>query len=79
MPTIAEARALATARRKATEARKGAEKAAADKPAAAAPKESPGLLDRIRAAFSSEDDIKRIDAAVDAVTQGVADADKDNK
>ena len=81
MPTIAEARAAATAKRKRREVEKAAEAAAAEAKAAG-PKPSedePGLLDRIRAAFSSADDIDRIDRAVDAVSKGVDDADEDSK
>lgn len=81
MATIAEARRAATAKREAREAEEAAAKAAAAKKPAKKAK-SLSIIDTIRAAFSSADDISRIDAAVDAatgvdaVTQGVADADK---
>lgn len=76
--SIARARRLATEKRE----RREAEEAAAAK--AAEPKQvsevkSSSLLDSIRKAFSSEDDIKRIDAAVDAVTSGVNEANTDHK
>ncbi len=77
-PTFAEAAAAARAKRKKREAEKAAEKARAEAPESVdAPTTSTGLIDRIRKAFSSEDDIARIDAAVEAVESGVAEADAD--
>lgn len=80
MPTIAEAAATARARRKRREAEKAAEKAAA-KTKAAAPvaTTSTGLIDRIRKAFSSEENVSRIESALDAVGEGIKDADADSK
>lgn len=80
MPTIAEAAATARARRKAREAEKAAEKAAASKKAAApVATSSSGLIDRIRKAFSSEENVNRIDSALAAMDEGIAEADKDRK
>ena len=79
--SIQKARRLAKEKRERGEAEDAAAAAATAAAAEAKkpkPKE-PGLLDRIRAAFSSEDDISRIDKAVDAVSQGVADADADSE
>ena len=79
--SIQKARRVARETREAREAETAAEIAAAAAAAEAKkpkPKE-PSLLDRIRDAFSSEDDISRIDTAVDAVTSGVSQANKDSK
>ena len=76
--SIARARRLATEKRERREAREAAESKAAQ-PKQVAEVKSSSLLDSIRKAFSSADDISRIDAAVDAVTSGVSQADKDTK
>ena len=70
----AEKRAARKAEREAAD-----KKAATPKESKPVEKESSSLLDSIRKAFSSEDDIKRIDDAVDAVTRGVEDANTDHK
>lgn len=80
MATIAEARKAATLKRERREREEAA--AASRKTNAGKPKQETkkkGLLDRIRDALSSADDIDRIDSAVDAVTRGVSDADEDAK
>ncbi len=76
--SIAKARRLAKEKRErgeAEDARAAAAKVEANKPA----KKEPSLIDRIRSAFSSDDDISRIDSAVDAMSTGIDDADKDAK
>ena len=75
--SIGRARRLAKEKREAREA--ADKKAATPKESKPVEKESSSLLDSIRKAFSSADDIARIDAAVDAVTSGVSEADKDAK
>lgn len=78
--SIQKARRLAKERRERGEAEKAREDAA--KVEAAKPKKEKkerSLIDRIRDAFSSEDDINRIDSALEAVERGVDDADKDAK
>lgn len=77
MATIRETR-LAIKKRREAEAKAEA-KAAEPKESKPVEKESSSLLDRIREAFSSADDISRIDAAVDAVSGGVDDANTDHK
>lgn len=77
--SIARARRLAKEKRERGEAEDAAA-AAATAAAAEAKKpkpKAPSLIDRIRAAFSSEDDISRIDSAVTAMQTGIEDADKD--
>jgi len=75
--SIQRARRVAREKR---EKREAAEAAAKRKPEDAKKVETePGLLAAIRKAFSSEDDIKRIEGAVNAVDKGVADADKEKK
>ncbi len=76
--SIARARRLATEKRERREAREAAAAKAAE-PKQVAEVKSSSLLDSIRKAFSSADDISRIDAAVDAVTRGVDDANTDHK
>lgn len=76
--SIARARRLATEKREKRESEEAAEKAAESKPEKKEEKSS-GILDAIRKAFSSADDIERIDTAVDAVTSGVKDANTDHK
>ncbi len=75
--SIGRARRLAKEKREAREAAEA--KAATPKKSKPAEKESSSLLDSIRKAFSSADDIRRIDAAVDAVSKGVDDANTDHK
>ena len=75
--SIGRARRLAKEKR---EAREAADKAAeSPEPEKVPEKRESSLLESIRKAFSSEDDIKRIDAAVDAVSKGVEDANTDHK
>jgi hypothetical protein len=76
--SIGRARRLAKEKREKREAQEAADKKAAE-PKPEEEKESSSLLDSIRKAFSSADDISRIDAAVDAVTGGVSQANKDSK
>ena len=76
--SVGRARRLAKEKREAREAEEAAAAKAAE-PKPEEEKESSGLLDAIRKAFSSADDIKRIDEAVDAVSGGVSQADKDSK
>ena len=79
-PTVAEALAKSRARRKAREAEKAREKTAAESKAAApVATTSTGLIDRIRKAFSSEENVSRIESALDAVGEGIKDADADTK
>jgi len=77
MATIAQARAAATKKRKDREAAEAAAAAAAAKKPTK--KKEPSLLDRVRAAFSSEDDIKRIEGALEAVEGGINEANEDSK
>ena len=39
----------------------------------------PGLIENVRKAFSSAENVKRIDSALEAVEGGIADADEDAK
>lgn len=76
--SIQRARRLAKEKREKGEAEEtaaAAKKAKADKPK----KAELGLLDRIRAAFSSQDDIDRINRAVSAMESGIDDANKRKK
>ena len=78
--SIKEARRKIKARIKAREDAAAAEAAAAE--AKANPKEPEkeiSLIDRIRAAFSSEENVNRINSALAAVEGGIDDADKDDK
>ena len=76
--TVKQQRERLTRERKEREAAKAAEAEKAAK--AKKPKKTePGLLDRIRAAFSSQDDIDRIEAAVGAMETGIDDANTRKK
>ncbi|MCB7130172.1 MAG: hypothetical protein J3T61_11610 [Candidatus Brocadiales bacterium] len=73
--SIARARRLAKEKREKREAQEAADKKAAEpKPEE---KEESGFFESIRKAFSSDDDIKRIDDAVDAMTSGIKKADEE--
>ncbi len=72
--SIARARRLAKEKREKREAEEAAAKAAEPKPEE---KEESGFFESIRKAFSSDDDIKRIDDAVDAMTSGIKKADEE--
>ncbi len=75
--SIQKARRLARERRERGEAEKAREADAKAKPKK--PEKELSLIDRIRAAFSSEDDINRIDSALEAIEGGIDDANKDTK
>ena len=83
MATIAEARKALAIKRKAREREKAFEAAAKAKEAEDAKpkkkKEKTSWLDSVRKAFSSDDDINRIDSALDAIERGVATADEVNE
>lgn len=76
--SISRARRLAKEKRERREAQEAADKKAAE-PKPESKEEESGFFESIRKAFSSADDISRIDAAVDAVTGGVSQADADTK
>lgn len=76
--SIARARRLATEKRERREAREAADKKAAE-PKPESKEEESGFFESIRKAFSSDDDIKRIDDAVDAITSGISEADAAEK
>ena len=74
--SIARARRLAKEKREKREAQEAADKKAAE-PKPEEEKEESGFFESIRKAFSSDDDIKRIDDAVDAMTRGIKKADEE--
>lgn len=76
--SIKEARRKLKARIAAREKEKAAEAARAAENEKEPEKEL-SLIDRIRAAFSSEVSVNRIDSALAAIEGGIDDADKDNK
>lgn len=77
-PTFREARLALKRKREAREAAEARKAAEAAKPAPEPEKEL-SLIDRIRAAFSSEENVNRIDSALEAIEGGIDDANKDNK
>jgi len=77
--SIARARRLATEKREKREAQEAANKKAAESKSSKPEKKESSLLDAIRKAFSSADDISRIDSAVAAMETGIDDANTDHK
>lgn len=75
--SIQRARRLAKEKREKEEAAKAAAKRKPEE--AKKPETKPGLLAAIRKAFSGDDDIERIEAAVNAVDKGVTEADERKK
>jgi len=75
--SIGRARRLAKEKREKREAEEAAAAKAAEPKESKPEKKESSLLASIRRAFSSADDISRIDAAVDAVSGGVKKADED--